>query len=329
MKAALGTSIALCTYNGASFLSEQLASFATQTRLPDELIVCDDRSSDATTEILAGFARDAPFPVRLTVNDVRLGSTLNFSRAIHACSGDIVFLSDQDDVWREDKVERICAVFSERPDTGAVFTDATVVDDALRDLGYQLWASFGFTASEQRAFCSGRQLEVLLQRNVATGATMAFRRRLCDLVMPIPECWVHDGWIALLVAATSVLRFIPEPLILYRQHASNQIGGTRKSLRDEVRIAKATGNSAYLQIVEQCQAAKQRLAVLGDRVKRDDLQGLLDQKSRHFAARAAMPEGFFARLSVVAQEWTSQRYRRYSRGYRSLLKDLARPGGHP
>lgn len=98
-------SIAMATYNGARYLREQLDSFAAQTRLPDELVVCDDGSSDDTLNILEEFARTAPFQVRIFRNDVNLGYAQNFARALERCVGDLVFLSDHDNVWFEDKID--------------------------------------------------------------------------------------------------------------------------------------------------------------------------------------------------------------------------------
>ena len=92
-------SIAMCTYNGARFLSEQLESIAVQTRLPDELIVCDDRSTDGSVEIIRNFALHAPFEIRLEINTNNLGSTKNFEKAIGLCKGEIIALADQDDVF--------------------------------------------------------------------------------------------------------------------------------------------------------------------------------------------------------------------------------------
>ena len=84
-------SIALCTYNGAKFLQEQLDSIAFQTRIPDEMIICDDQSKDSTLEILKNFVSKASFPVRLFLNEKNLGSTKNFGKAIGLCTGDIIF----------------------------------------------------------------------------------------------------------------------------------------------------------------------------------------------------------------------------------------------
>ena len=88
-------SIALCTYNGAQFLPAQLESMAAQTRLPDELVVCDDQSTDGSVEIIKSFAHHAPFAIRLEINAKNLGSTKNFEKAIGLCRGEIIGLSDQ------------------------------------------------------------------------------------------------------------------------------------------------------------------------------------------------------------------------------------------
>ena len=92
-------SVAMCTYNGSRHLSEQLESIGTQTRLPDELVICDDCSSDDTIRIIERFSASAPFAVRLEINTQNLGSTKNFEKAIRLCQGDLIALADQDDVW--------------------------------------------------------------------------------------------------------------------------------------------------------------------------------------------------------------------------------------
>src|SRR6266567_6944512 len=97
-------SVAMCTYNGARFLREQLESIAAQSRLPDELVVCDDGSTDETVETIKAFVGRAPFAVRLEINSKNLGSTKNFEKAIGLCEGEIIALADQDDVWKPQKL---------------------------------------------------------------------------------------------------------------------------------------------------------------------------------------------------------------------------------
>ena len=116
-------SVALATYNGANFLRAQLDSIASQTKTPDELIVTDDCSTDNTVDIVREFAKTVSFPVVVHINEKKVGYTQNFSRALSLCSGDIVFLSDQDDVWLSNKVDNVVNVFNALPKTLLVIHD--------------------------------------------------------------------------------------------------------------------------------------------------------------------------------------------------------------
>ena len=238
-------SIALCTYNGAPYLQEQLSSILSQTRLPDELIICDDKSEDNTVDLIRELASRATFPVRLVVNKINLKSTKNFEKAISLCSGNIIVLSDQDDVWYPQKLMRIEKVFVDSPHISAVFTDGKICDASLNPLGYTLWESFGFNKKMQKKTASHRSFEVLIKRNVVTGATMAFRSEFKDLVLPIPNEWVHDGWIALLIASVSDLAIIHAPLIKYRQHNNNQIGALKKNFKEQLIMAQKDNSVDY------------------------------------------------------------------------------------
>lgn len=155
MMAPMRLSVVLCTYNGARYLEQQLASIASQTRLPDEMIICDDRSSDGTVDILKNFALGARFPVQLYLNERNLGSTGNFEKAIGLSSGDIIFPCDQDDYWHPQKLECIEQIFLAAPGVGLVFSDAEVMDEHFNPLRYCLWHSIGFDASEQALVKSG------------------------------------------------------------------------------------------------------------------------------------------------------------------------------
>ncbi len=127
-------SVAMCTFNGAQYLGEQLASLLAQIRLPDELIICDDGSRDNTCDILRAFAGKVPFEIHIHVNETTLGSTKNFEKIISLCSGDIIALSDQDDVWYPQKLSLIEQAFLQNPQMGGVFTNAEIVDQNLEPL---------------------------------------------------------------------------------------------------------------------------------------------------------------------------------------------------
>lgn len=314
-------SVAMCTYNGARYLLEQLESIAAQSQSPAELVVCDDHSSDQTTKIVQAFAARAPFPIHLHVNAERLGSTKNFEQAIGLCTGDIILLSDQDDVWHVDKIAYMTQVFSASDRIGCVITDATLVDDALRALPHRLWQSVGFRRREQRCIKEGEAFEVMLRHNVATGATMGFRSRFKSLILPIPRRWVHDGWIALLVSAVADLATLDKPLIDYRQHAANQIGAGRKKNRKPLRPFA----EIYRDRIHRFALARERLLE-----KRADLnvpvQALfqLEQKLEHLQTRGALPRSRWRRLPIALRELLALRYHRYHKGATSFAKDLLR-----
>lgn len=322
-------SVAMCTYNGARYLREQLDSIAAQTRPPEELVVCDDASSDATREIISAFAATAPFPVHLHVNEQNLGSTRNFERAIRLCEGDIIALSDQDDVWFPGKLQRLEDCFEHEPDTGLVFTDAEVVADDLRPLGYSLWASVGFDDAQRRLVRSGRVLDVLLPGWTVTGATMAFRAGFKKLVLDIPTdlALIHDGWIALMIASVADVSFIDEPLIKYRQHARQQIGA--KERKDEVGAAGLDGarealhrTNSYDEMIAIGTRAQQRLRERSDVYESEPALAKLEQRLKHLRARANLPQGKLSRARCVFRELLSRRYHLYSNGVYSAVKDL-------
>lgn len=330
-------SVALCTYNGARYVPEQLESIASQTRLPYELVVCDDRSTDNTVDIVQAFASHAPFPVRVFVNDRTLGSTKNFEQAIQLCEGDLIALSDQDDVWRPRKLERMVAAFAASPGVGAVFTDGEVVDDRLRPLGYRLWEAAGFGPSRRERFEHGQAVEVLLENDVVTGATLAFRRDFLKAILPIPAIWVHDAWITLLIAALGRVAIIDEPLVLYRHHSRQQIGvvqrprssglaWVRSSLADvlmNINGYVVKGDEEYSMYADQYKLACERLAAVLDPSDRRILSRCR-AKAEHFRARADMSNRRWMRFPMVMKELLGLRYHRYSSGNKGLAKDLVR-----
>lgn len=121
-------SVAMCTYNGAQYIEEQLLSILHQSVPVDEIVICDDGSTDETIEIIKRIKRDAAIPISIHINEPHLGVNLNFEKAIKLCHGDIIFLSDQDDIWEENKVDTIIDYFSTHEDKNVVFGDAVLID---------------------------------------------------------------------------------------------------------------------------------------------------------------------------------------------------------
>jgi glycosyltransferase involved in cell wall biosynthesis len=317
-------SIALCTYNGSAHLPQQLDSIAGQLLAPDELHIFDDASTDDCAGIARRFSTTARFAVSVHVNERNLGPTKNFEQAIAACDGDAIALCDQDDVWRPEKLARIAAEFERSPNLGFAFTDADVCDERAEPLGYTLWKSVGFTPMMRARLRRGRPFEVILRQNVVTGATMAFSSRFKPLVLPIDPRWVHDGWIALLIAATGApVRISDEPMIRYRQHATQAIGALRRSLLQQYRNARDMSRQVFAEHAEMYQAAYERLTAVSHQFPvAPEVLAMLEQKIQHFRTRSQIRLGERGRILSSVSELVSLRYRRYSMGWKSFAQDL-------
>ena len=330
-------SIAMCTYNGARFVGAQLESIAAQTRLPDELIVCDDGSDDRTIEILQSFAARAHFPIRVEINSQRLGLVKNFEKAIGLCNGDLIALSDQDDVWLPEKLARIEAEFARSLNVGLVFTDAEIIDERSDRTGRRLWEQIGFDHVERETIAAGKGLPDLIRGATVTGATLAFRAKYVRLAVPIPENLpvIHDAWIALILSCVSQIAVIEQPLMLYRQHRDQEVGPRRRIGAVGGFAAVVAGQASQAAIrpnpydatVAFARAARDRLAQAGE-----DFDGLkaiakLDALIKHFETRKELPASLWPRLLAVLRELITTRYFQFSNGVASALKDLVKSDG--
>ena len=320
-------SIALATYNGELYISELLNSISGQTTLPDELIISDDSSTDSTVEIANEFAQNVTFPVKILINKDRLGSTGNFEVAIRSCSGDIIFPCDQDDIWYQHKIERMLNCLVNNPTAGAVFSDADVADKNLNLLENSLWERKKITpqelveiSAEERAF------EMVIKRNIVTGATMAFRAKYRENILPIPKEWVHDYWITLVISMSSELIPLPMSLIAYRQHGSNQIGAPETSLNKLINEGKNKGKSFHAIYNPKAKAFEKALDLLikssvNNTAKGKQRIALIADIITFYRARSSIPKSRWKRFSIIWKEFIAFRYQRY-RKPRHAIKDL-------
>lgn len=158
-------SVAICTYNGEKYIKEQLDSIIHQTRVPDEIILCDDKSSDKTILIASEILDRSGIKYHIYVNENNLGVIENFKNAINYCKGDIIFTCDQDDIWNSNKVELIINEFEKNDKCVLVFTDAELVNKNLNPIGMKLWSTLSFKGDE---FLNKNYYNVLLNRCVVT-----------------------------------------------------------------------------------------------------------------------------------------------------------------
>lgn len=327
-------SIALCTYNGARFLPAQLESILAQTRPPDEIFIGDDRSTDETVSLLEDFARRAPFPVHIRINEKNLGSTKNFEQTIKACTGDVIFLCDQDDIWVPEKIAVIESEFDRAENIGMVFTDAELIDEDGRSMEENLW-KYSFFPEERARAKKGKIFEVLMRQNVVTGATTAFRARFRDVFLPIPDDisnTIHDAWIALIIAANAEVVMLEKCLIRYRQHSAQQAGVNWKFkglsrrgayersvffLREDLkRLSQMETLSRTVPEFRKAMAAHDFGSVIA---------GIQEEKEewiRHFDARTSLPAPRMKRILPIWRELRTGRYHRFSKGILSAAKDM-------
>ena len=308
-------SVAMCTYNGERFVAEQLRSILEQSKKVDEIVVSDDGSSDATLErvreALAAFPGQAPELTVLTGE--RLGIVRNFSRAVGACTGDIIFLCDQDDVWLPSKVGEMISVFGHDPDALLACSDAHLVDGNLVPLGRSQFQMVRMTDGLRRSLEGPSGFEALLRRNVVTGATVAFRRELLGIALPFSDCWLHDEWLAIMAAAKGGLRLVDKPLVLYRQHGSNQCGMKPESLAAQLVQASAkapehSGSKRIRRVMERLDHPDSR------RMKH--LESALAFEER----RKSLPASRIARAFMIGL--MAEKYLRHADGARSAVKDM-------
>lgn len=312
----------MCTYNGAAFVRAQLESILAQSRPPDEIVICDDGSTDETRSVIRDFAG----PVSLHANEKNLGAVKNFERAIGLCTGNIIALSDQDDVWREDKLQRIEEVFEKTPTAGLVFSDAEIVDEVLTPLNRRMWNEVDFNAHKRKLVAQGRALDVLITGWTVTGATMAFRSEYKKLALPIPLDipMIHDGWIALSVAAVSGVVAIDEPLIKYRQHMDQQIGAPKRKAKAQPAgtldaLKRRSSNTDLHNTLETLRA---RLSAHTNEFDCRNALAFVSNYSRHLNARANLPARRLTRLPTIMRELLTWRYHDYANGFKSAAKDL-------
>jgi glycosyltransferase involved in cell wall biosynthesis len=317
-------SIALCTYNGVRFLQAQLDSFAAQTRLPDEIVVCDDGSTDGTIAILEQFKSRAPFPVIIVRGEGRLGSTKNFERAIVQCTGDLIATSDQDDVWAPEKLAVSEAAFESQPQRGLIYTDADVVDEELRPIGHKMWDAIQVGRWTRRRVRRGHAFEVLLRQWLVTGATMMFRAEYRPFILPIPENWIHDGWIAFIIGALAPIGSVERPTIKYRQHAAQQIGGKKLTWRELYEVAREVGPPHYRLAYDRFLLAQERLRSIASRAQEPRFLRLVDEKVEHLRRRLAIAEASsrWNRIVWTLGEVFRGGYLRYSPRFIYFIKDM-------
>lgn len=197
-------SVCIATYNGERFIRQQIQSIVCQLNANDEVIVSDDGSTDATRDIIRSIGDRR---IRIIEGPERKSPTLNFECALKAAKGDYIFLSDQDDVWKQNKVE-VCMKWLQQ--YACVVSDAEVTDYRLNPLPPSLYAIIQVRPG---------RIYNTIWKNGYTGCCMAFRRDVLNASLPFPKSIpMHDIWIGNVAAYKYNVKFITDKLIYFRRH---------------------------------------------------------------------------------------------------------------
>ncbi|MFY1048345.1 glycosyltransferase family 2 protein [Chryseobacterium sp. GP-SGM7] len=219
-------SVALCTYNGEKFIHQQIDSILNQTLKVDEIVICDDGSKDNTSNILLEYQNKLPGVFKIYNNEQNLRSVKNFEKAISLCTGDIIFLSDQDDKWQTDKVETMLNYFLKNPQISVLATNGFALDGDDNTIErYSLWDVPRFLREKKINVDYFKIISNV--SNIATGASMAIRKEYLEKILPFPilENFHHDEWIALVASSEKKFELLNEKLFYYREHSGQQVGG--------------------------------------------------------------------------------------------------------
>lgn len=217
-------SVCLTTYNGQKYVKQQLESILSQLSVNDEVIVSDDGSSDDTLRIIENINDSR---VKIYNNILRNGVINNVENALNNVSGEIIFLSDQDDVWLPAKVTSTIKALQ---NADLIVSDCYIVDENLNLLHESF---FAVNNSKKNKYFA-------ILKNPYLGCCMAFRRELLGIALPFPEnISMHDIWLGNVAAFKMKVAFLPEKLIYYRRHGKNLSSASepsRNSLGEKIKI---------------------------------------------------------------------------------------------
>jgi len=322
-------SIAMATYNGEAYIGEQLESFLVQSRQPDELIVTDDLSTDATVRIVEAFAKSAPFEVKIYRNSANLGYARNFGRALSLASGDMVLLSDQDDVWFPSKVEYLMDLADRHPDRSLFMNDAQLTDKELN-------------ASQFTKIGQIKDLG-LSEKSFVMGCCIAIRRELLQPLLPIPHAYpaAHDDWLVGIADLLNLRLIGDEVQQYYRIHDSNTstfIANTLAPMKRSKpaknsplrRLSDWIGTSKMELLQRGIEEKEIRLEALGKLLATERYRAAVEEKMGAIAGRMAsekqrleilQAKSLFGRAVAASRFYLQGNYRAFN-GARTYLSDL-------
>lgn len=318
-------SVVLACRDGARFLEEQLASIRDQTQVPDELVVCDDGSTDDSRRVLADFARTSGLRTILLHFETSRGVKSAFRAAIEHAAGEIVFFCDQDDVWEPFKVERYTEAARREPELVLVASDSRVIEEGGRELCETIWGRLRVRPREVRLANAGQGFRVLLRHPFLPGHGMAVRRDALERMLPFPSEWNYDSWVQVLAAAIGPIKLLEESLCRHRLHSRQSVGVARESLSRKARAGGESGHDSLLAQRDSMRILRRKIEEMAAEREAHEvaLVMLVDERIRLLEARAELRvAGRAGGARILVRELLAGRYHRVGRGWLAVARDL-------
>ncbi len=313
------TSIAICTYNGEKYIEEELDSIAAQTVKPDEIVICDDGSKDNTVSIIRKYISSHDLNITLYQNEINLGYAKNFEKCISLCSGDIVFMCDQDDIWMPTKVEKFIEAFEANPNAVYVFSDAYVTDENGKITYNSLlkpqkikW----FELKENDFF------EYFSKKCFLNGFLIAVKRDYANEIMPFK--FAHDEWLAMFAPLYGEIVAINECLAKYRRHAAATSNSMKQfSKRSVIRAFFSKLKLSYEEYFDwysyQLRAYSEFLSFCKEKnLSTEKLSLIVDHMNFLKCLDKVKYKNFIQRWGMLLKEYNKGEYKKY-RGNKNML----------
>lgn len=231
-------SVVMATYNGSLYLSEQLESLTKQTYPNIEIIVIDDGSTDNTIEILKSYQLKHS-NIKIFINDLNLGYVKNFEKGCTLATGEYIALCDQDDYWHPEKLSKMQAAIGDYP---LIYCDSILCEESLIPIGVKI---------SDRVNC--RDFDNCLQQAIFCriyGHATLIKKSFLVKTLPFLDLTPHDWWLSFTATFYGGSKYLPEPLVSYRQHSSNIFGAAgNKSKKKNYKISKSEVNKKELKII--------------------------------------------------------------------------------
>ncbi|MAO65714.1 MAG: hypothetical protein CL666_12025 [Balneola sp.] len=314
-------SVVMATYNGDRYLSEQLDSILIQTQKPDELVISDDYSTDKTNEILKEFKKAAPFEVRLIQNKGS-GFNDNFENALSNCSGDLIFICDQDDIWFDNKIETVYKRFEANPRCQLLIHDLEFCDSNMNKIGQ---------TKIERIESYNDSLQ-----GYVTGMATAVRSKFLKTCLPIPNGLNYDSWIHACANFIEVREILEVVLAYYRRHEKNAtkdslVNTPHKTKYLDFLISKVTTDpkkgiyndkNLSMHLVDYIERNKKIIITINNDINIELILSKLREGIKIINKRILLQnKRIFKRTSLAFKLYLGGGYSRYS-GFKSMLKDI-------